>query len=498
MAVLRAAILVALFASAMAAGMPTEYRHGKSLSDREMFNRFKTRYNKRYASHEEEAHRFAVFEQNMVVAKAQRQLNPHARFGVNEFSDRTAAEFKVRHNLDSFLRKRAKVALPVTADISAEEKAAQPNHVDWRTKGAVTAIKNQGECGSCYTFSTTGNIEGQWFLAGNPLTSLSEQELVSCDDIDDGCGGGFQDDAFIWLLFSHRGNISTEASYPYVSGTGVVPNCDMSNRVVGATIDGYWDIPRDETKMAEYLSVHGPVAVSLDATSFQTYAGGILTSCVNQTIDHAVLLVGYDVTHNPPYWIIKNSWGAGWGENGYIRIQYGNNLCLVASMPTTSTVGKNPTPPSPTPPPPSPTPSPTPSPPTPAPPTPVPPTPAPPTPSPTPANASFIQETCQDPFCSIGCTNLTLPQDSCLQADDGSSATAQCNGDTSITITAYFTNSCSGTVASNNTYATNQCNIDDEFTFIQYICPPFEGDRAPVVRRRGGAAALPVLRSRLL
>jgi C1A family cysteine protease len=210
--------------------------------------------------------------------------------------------------------------------------------LDWRTKGAVTAVKDQGQCGSCWAFSTTGNIEGQWKIKGHALTSVSEQELVSCDTIDSGCNGGLMDNAFDWLVQSRKGVIATETSYPYVSGGGNVPKCKTTGLVNGATITGHKDLPKDETQMAALLASGGPIAIAVDATSFQSYTGGILTNCISQQIDHGVLLVGYGVSGTTSYWIIKNSWAASWGEQGYIRVKQGSNECLITSYPTTATV----------------------------------------------------------------------------------------------------------------------------------------------------------------
>jgi len=193
----------------------------------------------------------------------------------------------------------------------------------------VSAVQNQGSCGSCWSFSVTGNIEGQWFLAGNKLVTLSEQELVSCDTLDYACDGGLMDYAFEWLLTTRKGQIFTDASYPYVSGNGAVPSCSLTGKTVGATIVSYKDIARSETTIADYLYTNGPVAVAVDATSWQTYKSGVLTSCVASQINHAVLAVGFDDNAVPAYWIVKNSWGTTWGESGYIRVKKGSNTCLI-------------------------------------------------------------------------------------------------------------------------------------------------------------------------
>jgi C1A family cysteine protease len=265
------------------------------------------------------------------------KLNPLATFGVNEFADMSAAEFKIRHSAEKHFQAKMAHRQPVANLFSEEQVKAAVTSIDWRTKGAVTAVKNQGQCGSCWSFSSTGSIEGQWFLAGHTLVSLSEQELVSCDTTDDGCNGGLMDNAWAWLVSKEHGNIATEASYPYVSGGGNVPKCALP-KTTGATISGHEDLPQNEDQMATWMSTNGPISIGVDATSWQTYTSGIMTNCISSQVDHGVLAVGFDNTNNPPYWIIKNSWAASWGEDGYIRVKKGTNQCLISSNPCTSQV----------------------------------------------------------------------------------------------------------------------------------------------------------------
>jgi cathepsin F/cysteine peptidase B len=146
------------------------------------------------------------------------------------------------------------------------------------------------------------------------------------------------DNAFGWLVSSRKGQIVTEASYPYVSGGGKVPKCNVTGKVVGATIKGHQDLPHDETQMAAWTTTNGPIAIAVDATSFQSYTGGILTNCISQQLDHGVLLVGYGVSGTTNYWIIKNSWASSWGESGYIRVGRGTNQCLITSYPCSANV----------------------------------------------------------------------------------------------------------------------------------------------------------------
>jgi C1A family cysteine protease len=421
---MRSLIVLAVLAATAAFAAPMLSRQ----SVLQQFIEYKKQYKRQYASKAEEAKRLRIFTENMERSRELSRANPLASFGVNEFADMSAAEFKIRHSGEKQFQKFVAshkadpAAVPEAAMI-----AAQGRQMDWRTKGAVTAVKNQGQCGSCWSFSATGSIEGQWFLAGNTLTSVSEQEFVSCDTIDSGCNGGLMDNAWTWLLQAHNGSVVTEASYPYVSGNGEVPACSMSGTTVGATISGYQDIPKNETAMAGFVFTSGPLSIAVDATSFQTYTGGILTNCISNQIDHGVLIVGFDDTNSPPYWIIKNSWGASWGENGYIRVEKGTNQCLITTYPCSSQV------------------------------TPGPSTTAGPTTSAAPGpSGDFEQKTCTDPKCS-NCSAVRLPQNQCITSGKYS-YTATCATDALIVSAYPSSRKCQGTpiVTSN---PVNQCLI---------------------------------------
>lgn len=208
-----------------------------------------------------------------------------------------------------------------------------PKTVDWRTKGAVTQVKDQGNCGSCWAFSATGSLEGHHFRKTGTLVSLSEQNLVDCSLSNDGCDGGLMDYAFIYIK-TNRG-IDTESSYPYV---GIDNYCQFKKQNIGATDQGYVDIPaNDEKKLTEAVATLGPVAVAIDAsqTSFQFYQDGVYyePNCSSKYLDHAVLVVGYGTdSSGEDYWLVKNSWGTTWGQDGYIKMARNrNNNCGIAT-----------------------------------------------------------------------------------------------------------------------------------------------------------------------
>jgi C1A family cysteine protease len=419
-----------------------------------MFEDFKVKYQRKYASHAEESQRLRMFVENMKKAEKLQASNPHATFGVNEFADMSAADFKIRHSAEKHYKSKAAHSKPVSNMFTEAQVKSAASKIDWRSKGAVTAVKNQGQCGSCWSFSSTGSIEGQWFLAGHTLVSVSEQELVSCDTTDDGCNGGLMDNAWSWLVSSENGNIATEGSYPYVSGDGVVPACSGTG-TTGATISGHQDLPKSESQMTTWMSSNGPISIGVDATSWQTYISGIMTNCISSQVDHGVLAVGFDLSNSPPYWIIKNSWGASWGENGYLRVQYGTDQCLITDSPCSSTVSGGPNPPGPSPPGPSP-------------PGPSPPGPSPPGPSPPGPGGDFTQYVCDDLFCLTGCQGNTFQQNTCLQLTGGGSAVVVCTG-SGLQITSYTSSDCSGS-GSTSVEPVDQCLADTSGTYVYNSC----------------------------
>jgi len=311
----------------VSAGLSEEYVRGNGPL---LWKSFKDAHRKSYHP-TKESQRYEIFMENMVKAAELERQNPQAQFGMSPFADLTAAEFKVYHNLNV-----TRKASPPPMFSDAEVAAALASGVDWRSKGAVTQVKDQGQCGSCWAFSSTGGIEGAWQLAGNQLTSVSEQELVSCDKIDSGCNGGLMDNAYSWLVSREQGKIVTEASYPYTSGRGSGGRCEsLEGKTVGATISGHKDVTHTEAQMAAWISKNGPLPIAVDAQShWQTYTGGIVSNCNGKSLDHGVLAVGY----TSDYWIVKNSWGSSWGESGYIRLAYGSNQCGLTQSPTAALI----------------------------------------------------------------------------------------------------------------------------------------------------------------
>jgi len=205
--------------------------------------------------------------------------------------------------------------------------------LDWTTKNAVTGVKDQGQCGSCWAFSTTGSTEGAIALKYNHLTSLSEQELVDCAGSygNAGCNGGLMDSAF---KYAEANGLCTEAAYPYTGRNGA---CQKASCTASANtkITGYKDVTHTENALGAAADI-GPVSVAIEAdqSGFQLYKSGVFCGTCGTSLDHGVLVVGYGDEGTSPYWKVKNSWGASWGEAGYIRMCRNSDKCGIASEPS--------------------------------------------------------------------------------------------------------------------------------------------------------------------
>jgi len=267
----------------------------------------------------ERDYRESVYADNLKKIAAHNAGNHSWTMGVNKFADLTADEFKAR--VSSPLPSKRRALRGVTQN--SFNATANPASVDWTTKGAVTAVKNQEQCGSCWAFSTTGSVESAWFLKNGTLPELSEQQLVDCSTAEgnQGCNGGLMDYAFEYII-KNKG-ITTEEAYPY---TATGPNtCEAAGKPVAATLSGYKDVPVNNEVALETALVTQPVSVAVEADQsvFQFYTGGVMDSACGTQLDHGVLAVGYGTEGGKEYFKVKNSWGADWGDKGYILLGRG-------------------------------------------------------------------------------------------------------------------------------------------------------------------------------
>uniref|UniRef100_A0A672FV65 Cathepsin F n=1 Tax=Salarias fasciatus TaxID=181472 RepID=A0A672FV65_SALFA len=292
------------------------------------FKEFMVKYNKVYSSQEEADRRLRIFHENLKTAEKLQSLDQgSAEYGVTKFSDLTEEEFRSTY-LNPLLSQWT-LHRPMKPARPAQNPA--PDSWDWRDHGAVNSVKNQGMCGSCWAFSVIGNIEGQWFLKNGSLLSLSEQELVDCDGLDQACRGGLPSNAY--EAIEKLGGVETETDYSY---TGHKQKCDFTSRKVVAYINSSVELPPDEREIAAWLAENGPVSVALNAFAMQFYRKGVSHPlkifCNPWMIDHAVLMVGYGQRKGIPFWAIKNSWGEDYGEQGYYYLYRGSNACGISKM----------------------------------------------------------------------------------------------------------------------------------------------------------------------
>lgn len=295
---------------------------------------FKSTHNKQYDAQFEFVRRL-IWESNLKYIQRHNleyDMGLHSySLGMNAYGDLTFEEFKAAY-LGTKMQKRSN-STAHSIFMSPLNVKDLPDNVDWRTEGYVTDVKNQASCGSCWSFSATGAIEGQYFRKTGTLESFSEQQLVDCSREygNEGCNGGLMDQAFDYV---QKYGIEREADYPYTARDG---KCHYDEKKVVTKVTGHVDIPQgSEDKLKEALATVGPVSVAIDAShfSFQFYRSGVYNerSCSSTELDHGVLAVGYGALNGSPYWLVKNSWGPTWGQKGYIYMSRDKqNQCGIAT-----------------------------------------------------------------------------------------------------------------------------------------------------------------------
>jgi cathepsin L len=291
------------------------------------FNSWMTVHSKKYKSNDEYQYRLEVYKNNLAIVEDHNRRNLGFTLAMNLFADLTNEEFRQLYLQPAFNGSELP-QVNVHDDVSSTAAA-----VDWRTKGAVTGVKNQGQCGSCWAFSATGAVEGAYHIAKGQLISSSEQQLVDCSRSfgNMGCNGGLMDNAFKYIIQSSKG-LDTESSYPYTAKDG---QCKFNPGNIGTRITSYKDVQKGSEAALQSALDGRPVSVAIDASqsSFQLYHSGVYyeARCSSSNLDHGVLAVGYG-SDTGNYFIVKNSWGAGWGMQGYILMSKGkNNNCGIAT-----------------------------------------------------------------------------------------------------------------------------------------------------------------------
>ncbi|XP_078391577.1 cathepsin L-like [Cetorhinus maximus] len=308
---------------------------------RSKFEDFKVQYKKDYDQAEEEK-RFQIFVENLKTAKRmQEQDIGTAIYGITKFSDMSDEEFGsfylnpvISNNNDTWPEEMlsAEVAEPLT-------NVSIPKCFDWRTKGAVTCVKDQvysRRCASSWAFGCVANIETLVYIKTKILRTLSEQELMDCDHWDKGCQGGYPFNAFNSIC--RLGGIMCSHDYRYKAVQQ--SSCHFKRTKVVTKVRTYHFIQSHEVEMQRWIANRGPIVVTINASALKVYKRGILRPrvgcCSCNRLDHVALITGYGVAQGKPYWVIKNSWGKGWGEKGYFRIYRGENACGVSRFPATA------------------------------------------------------------------------------------------------------------------------------------------------------------------
>ncbi|XP_032494842.1 cathepsin W [Phocoena sinus] len=356
--------LLALLVAGLAQGIKSSLRGQdpgpQPLELKEVFTLFQIQYNRSYSHPAEHARRLDIFARNL--AKAQ-QLQEEdlgtAEFGVTPFSDLTEEEFGQLYGHQSV----AGEAPSVSQKVGSEEWGQSvPRTCDWRKKaGIISSIRNQQNCNCCWAMAAAGNIEALWAIKYHESLEVSVQELLDCNRCGNGCKGGFVWDAFITVL--NNSGLASDKDYPF-KGNSEPHRCRAKKRKKVAWIQDFIMLQPCEQSIARYLATQGPITVTINMKLLQQYQKGVIkatpTTCDPRFVDHSVLLVGFGKSksvegrqaeaissrsrphprHSIPYWILKNSWGANWGEEGYFRLHRGSDTCGITKYPLTARVDK--------------------------------------------------------------------------------------------------------------------------------------------------------------
>jgi len=298
-----------------------------------MWESFKTEHGRSYDA-QTDTIRFGYFLDNLRNADARNdqelRAGGSAVHGISKFSDMSQAEFESKMLTAD---KSLKLGEGIPAEIVGSPDAST-GLIDWTGK-FTTPVKDQGYCGSCWAFSATEQIESDAIRTLGATYLLSPEQITQCDTTSYGCSGGWSEHAYDYV--KKAGGIETEANYPYTSYQGVTGKCSATASKFVVGVNSYSTIS-GESAMATYVQKTGPLSVCVDASSWNSYTGGIMTTC-GKSVDHCVQAVGVDASTSG-YWKVRNSWGTKWGESGFIRLAYGKNTCAITNDPTYVAVAK--------------------------------------------------------------------------------------------------------------------------------------------------------------
>jgi len=301
-------------------------------SDVSLFQEWKGLHSKSYASDAEEMAKFQTFKANAAYINNHNMQEKGFTLALNQFADMTNDEYK------AMLLGSGKAPIRNGSAYLEPTGVSIPDSVDWRTQGYVTPVKDQGQCGSCWAFSTVASLEGQYFKKNGSLKSFAEQQLVDCSRSfgNQGCNGGLMDQGFDYIKSLANG-IDLENSYPYTAQDGSCKASSGTTASPAATVTGHTDVREgSESGLTSAIATVGPISVAIDAShmSFQFYSSGVYyeAQCSSRQLDHGVTAVGYGTEGSQDYYWVKNSWAASWGDKGYIKMSRNrNNNCGIAS-----------------------------------------------------------------------------------------------------------------------------------------------------------------------
>ncbi|KAG7546451.1 Papain-like cysteine peptidase superfamily [Arabidopsis suecica] len=328
-------LLIIFVLSAPSSAMDLPFTSGDHRSNEEVgliFHMWMSKHGKTYTNAlGEKEQRFQNFKDNLRFIDQHNAKNLSYQLGLTRFADLTVQEYR---NLFPGSPKPKQRNLRISRRYVPLAGDQLPDSVDWRNEGAVSAIKDQGTCNSCWAFSTVAAVEGLNKIVTGELISLSEQELVDCNLVNNGCyGSGTMDKAFQFLI--NNNGLDSETDYPYQGSQGSC-NRKESNKII--TIDSYEDVPANDEISLQKAVAHQPVSVGIDKKSqeFMLYRSGIYNGPCGTDLDHALVIVGYGSENGQDYWIVRNSWGTTWGDAGYAKMarnfEYPSGLCGIAML----------------------------------------------------------------------------------------------------------------------------------------------------------------------